>query len=484
MQDKLKCAVYTRVSTDNQAEVEFNSCEAQEAKIRAFISSQENMEVYRVYSDPGFTGANTGRPALNAMLADIAQNKINLVISYKIDRLTRSPKDFYQLIELFEKHKVDFISVTERFDTSTPSGRLLRNIMLTFAQFERELASERTKDKMMQRVQKGMWNGGLTPFGYKVENKKLVINEDEAQHVRTIYNDHISGLPMAKSAKMAGISKSRAYSVLRNPVYAGKMKYAGSLWQGNHPPIISEETFQLAQSKHQKARRTLRLYRDYPLAGLIKCAECNSFMSPSHTNKRKNGKLTRYYYYRCTKTTKRDWNACATRQVSADRLEKYVFENLERIASDRQYIDNLIFRLDSSENTGENSRAAGRIGLEPTDLCSEPLKISGEILAQTLGRFLKTLPLKKGIEKNLWAKKFIQRISYSPAEIRLNLNYFQDSSRAQNPVPESTKPESVLLSGFSENKFAGLKLAPHSLALRTIEVILPNPIHACKKKNL
>ncbi len=114
------------------------------------------MEIFKVSSDAGFTGANLNRPALSEMLADIKQGKINLVISYKIDRLTRSPKDFYQLIELFEKHGVDFISVTERFETSTPSGRLLRNIMLTFAQFERELASERTKDKMIQRAQKGI----------------------------------------------------------------------------------------------------------------------------------------------------------------------------------------------------------------------------------------------------------------------------------------------------------------------------------------
>ncbi|MEW6095276.1 MAG: recombinase family protein, partial [bacterium] len=172
MQEKLRCAIYTRVSTDNQAEVEYNSCEAQGERIRAFIKSQENMEVFKVYSDPDFTGANLNRPALSEMLNDIRNNKINLVIVYKIDRLTRSPKDFYQLMEVFEKYSVDFISVTERFDTSTPSGRLLRNIMLTFAQFERELASERTKDKMLQRAQKGMWNGGIVPFGYKIENKK------------------------------------------------------------------------------------------------------------------------------------------------------------------------------------------------------------------------------------------------------------------------------------------------------------------------
>ena len=178
-----KCAVYTRVSTDNQAEKEFNSCEAQQEKINSFIKSQENMEVFKYYSDPGFTGANINRPGLNKILQDIKQGNINLVISYKIDRLTRSPRDFYQLVEIFEKYEVDFISVTERFDTSTPSGRLLRNIMLTFAQFERELVSERTRDKMLQRANKGMWNGGLIPFGYKTEDKKLVVKKADAEKV-------------------------------------------------------------------------------------------------------------------------------------------------------------------------------------------------------------------------------------------------------------------------------------------------------------
>ena len=129
----MNCAIYTRVSTDNQAEVEFNSCQAQEEKIKSFINSQENLLVFKVYSDAGFTGANLERPALQEMLRDIQENRIDIVIVYKIDRLTRSPKDFYALIEIFEEYKVDFISVTERFDTSIPSGRLLRNIMLTFA---------------------------------------------------------------------------------------------------------------------------------------------------------------------------------------------------------------------------------------------------------------------------------------------------------------------------------------------------------------
>jgi len=194
----MRCAIYTRVSTDNQAEVEFNSCEAQTLKIKSFINSQENMEIFKVYSDPGFTGDNLNRPALQELLKDVRQKKVDLVISYKIDRLTRSPKDFYHLIEILDRHEVNFISVTERFDTSTPSGRLLRNIMLTFAQFERELTNERTRDKLLERAQKDMWNGGGIPFGYKTENKKLVIDGPKARIVRNIYETYILHSSIAK----------------------------------------------------------------------------------------------------------------------------------------------------------------------------------------------------------------------------------------------------------------------------------------------
>jgi DNA invertase Pin-like site-specific DNA recombinase len=168
-----KCAIYTRVSTENQSEREFSSCETQEEKIRSYIQSQEEWEIYKVYTDAGFSGSSLDRPALKELITDIINNKVNCVLVYKIDRLTRSLKDFYTLIELFDKHGVSFISITEHFDTSTPSGRLLRNIMLTFAQFEREIIAERTRDKMFERAKKGMWNGGIVPFGYNLNSSLL-----------------------------------------------------------------------------------------------------------------------------------------------------------------------------------------------------------------------------------------------------------------------------------------------------------------------
>ena len=278
----MNCAIYTRVSTDNQAEVEFNSCQAQEEKIKSFINSQENLFVFKVYSDAGFTGANLERPGLQEMLRDIQENKINVVIAYKIDRLTRSPKDFYALIEIFENYKVDFISITERFDTSTPSGRLLRNIMLTFAQFERELTSERTKDKLLERAHKGMWNGGNVPFGYKVVDKRLVPDGQKLTEIFAIFAETGSLAKTYQLLKERRIlndkdlpfSKAHLQSILRNPVYIGKMRFSGKIYQGMHQPLISEDLFNSIQILSHEKIRKLRLCIDYSLAGLIRCAEC------------------------------------------------------------------------------------------------------------------------------------------------------------------------------------------------------------------
>ena len=463
MNIKLKCAIYTRVSTDMQAEKEFNSCEAQEEKIRAFIKSQDSMEVFKIYSDAGYSGGTLNRPAFQEMINDIKQNEINLVISYKIDRLTRSPKDFYQLIELFDKYHVDFISVTERCDTSTPSGRLLRNIMLTFAQFERELASERTKDKMIQRAQKGMWNGGIIPFGYKTENKKLLINEKEVKVIHDIYENFVTSPSLSKiyeelksnkvtDRKGNNFSKTELDYILRNIVYTGKIKYTGKVFQGLHQPIISEELFNLTQELRKKREKSVRVYKDYTLAGLVKCKECASFMTPCRTDKKKQGKLNRFYYYRCTKTFNREWNSCKTRQVSANRLEDYVFQNLERISIDRQYIDSLIFRLN---NTPSGDRSEFKLSDDSPNL-------SGDLFQKTLQLFIKGISERKGIEKNLWAQKFIKEIRYSESVIQINLYYpvSFDTLKSSDFVGRHKKIQGKTAESFSPHDF---NLSVHSV---------------------
>ena len=294
-----KCALYTRVSTTMQAEKECNSCEAQKDKILSYVKSQEDLEVIKEYSDPGYTGSNLDRPALKELLDDITQKRIEVVLTYKIDRLTRSSKDFYALIELFEKNGVSYVSVTERFDTSSPSGRLLRNIMLTFAQFEREMTVERIKDKFEQRAQKGMWNGGIPPMGYKNENKKLIVDRKNAKLVKSLFEKFVETcslyrvLDYVRENKIAYprsgilVTTTGLAEILRNPVYAGKTRWGNKIYPGLHEPIISEELFKHAQNltKEKIIKRPLR--KEFLLSQLVKCSECGSGMTNAFTNKKK-----------------------------------------------------------------------------------------------------------------------------------------------------------------------------------------------------
>ena len=451
MQPKLRCAVYTRVSTDNQAEKEFNSCEAQEEKIRSFINSQENMEIFRVYVDPGYSGGNLERPGITEMLRDIQGKNIDLVIAYKIDRLTRSPRDFYKLIELFERHEVDFISVTERFDTSTPSGRLLRNIMLTFAQFERELTSERTRDKMQQRAQKGMWNGGLVPFGYRNENKKLVIEKKDSETVKKIFDNFVGSKSLAKTyeyLKAAGFrtrqgnifAKTSLANILRNVIYCGKVKQRGEVYQGIHEPIISEDLFNLAQEQYREYEGKPKTIHPCLFPGMVICGDCGMTMTPCYTSKKKGKK---FYYYRCTSTFKRDWDACEIKQVSARKLEEYVMENLRRIAGDKNYLENLFFRLNASShvkvrNTSTKSDVlGGRKGLELSEICTD---LRAETFQKTLCQMIEeyqqaeaTDGKKSYLERSLVLKNYLKDIYYSKEEIQLEVRYDGVSGRGTTP---------------------------------------------------
>jgi DNA invertase Pin-like site-specific DNA recombinase len=374
---KLNCAVYTRVSTDSQSEVEFNSCDAQVVRIKSFISSQEDMDIYKVYTDEGYSGASLNRPALKNMIMDIQQGKINTIIAYKIDRLTRSPKDFYQLIEVFEKYDVSFISVTERFDTSTPSGRLLRNIMLTFAQFERELISERIRDKLREKARKGYWHS-TTPFGYKRVDKKLVIEESDAKIVKRIFDLYIqtsSVNEIYKTLKSENVvnKKGKPFSLaqlsemLKRVVYIGKVQYKDKVYPGIHAPIISEEVFEEAQKVVKRKIKKRKVVNHAIFPGLVCCKECGSIMSAAFTTKMTKGRPIRYFYYRCSAITKRDTSFCSTRYVSVDRLNAHIFENLRHVAQNTQYLESLIFTL--------NFQAQGRTkGVEMKDYKVENLQ--------------------------------------------------------------------------------------------------------------
>jgi DNA invertase Pin-like site-specific DNA recombinase len=432
-----------------QAEVNYNSCESQEEKVISFINSQDTMKHYKTYSDPGFSGGNTERPALQELLKDVQRNKIDLILSYKIDRLTRSPKDFYNLIELFEKYNVDFISVTERFDTSTPSGRLLRNIMLMFADYERSLARERTRDKMLQRAQKGIWNGGTVPYGYSNVNKKLVVNKQEAKIVKLIYEQYIDTGSLSKVHKLLNrleipYKKNKPFQIdtiaylLRNPIYTGKIKYAGKLYDGIHEPIISEKLFNKAQKHHKTFVRKSTTTKKLPFAGIITCKECNTAMTPTYTNKYKGNKLRRYFYYQCVNTAKHGWDSCGTKQVNADRLELYIIDKLSKINSDYKLLEYLVYKTNHEIKTGVHPR----VELLHTGISFDP-----KIAKFFLDLLLNNLKNKKGNERCKHIKKYISGIIYSPEEIEIDLfyspEYYYNSLSSIDDKPQSCGGEAA-----------------------------------------
>ncbi|GAG59501.1 unnamed protein product, partial [marine sediment metagenome] len=356
-----------------------------------------------------------------------------------------------------------------------------RNIMLTFAQFERELTSERTKDKMIERAKKGMWNGGITPFGYKKENKKLVINEKEAKIVRLIFETYIKTGSLVKVYELLKdkniknrngnlFYKNVLGYLLRNPVYEGRIKYAGQIYQGIHQPIISEKVFELAQKIHKKKARKYRLYKNFLFGGLINCKECGSKMTPCFTNKKPKGKLKRYYYYRCTSTYHKDWQACSTKQVSATRLERYILENLERISMDKNYVENLVFKLNHSLNSSnpylKNSGLPHRARYELKKVCS---KFSSETIISILQSFLSFLGKRRGVERNLLVKRFIKYIIYSKENIKITLFYLENLENYENKKDLALLPQgrSKFLERSKENllppqqsKFEVFNMAP------------------------
>jgi DNA invertase Pin-like site-specific DNA recombinase len=275
----LRCAVYTRVSTDAGLEQDFNSLDAQREACEAYIKSQTH-EGWRLikarFDDGGFSGGNMERPALQALLAEIRERRLDIVVVYKVDRLTRSLADFAKLVESFDAHAVSFVSVTQSFNTTTSMGRLTLNVLLSFAQFEREVTGERIRDKIAASKKKGMWMGGVIPQGYAVENRKLVIVPQEAETVRLIFDRYRSlrSLPalhrdlrergivtrertLATGRKIGGIPfmVGALVSLLRNRTYLGEINHRGKSYPGEHEAIVQQDVFDAVQEILEANRR-------------------------------------------------------------------------------------------------------------------------------------------------------------------------------------------------------------------------------------
>ena len=358
-----RCAIYTRKSSEEGLEQDFNSLDAQREACEAYVKSQagEGWRLVRTrYDDGGFSGGNLDRPALAQLLADIDANKIDTVVVYKVDRLTRSLADFAKIVEVMDAHAVSFVSVTQQFNTTTSMGRLTLNMLLSFAQFEREVTGERIRDKLAASKRKGLWMGGPVPLGYEPNGRTLAIVEAEAETVRTLFRLYLKLRTVQRVKKEADklglttkarrgadgrmrggqpLSRGHIYKLLSNPIYAGRIPHKGESYEGQHPAIIDPERWDAvqkqlaAQAPDRPARAGAR--NRSPLRGKL-FDETGTLLTPSHAVK--SGRRYRYYVSR-DPTPSAKLNATADRsrrwRLPAGEIERLVGEAVVSLFADR-----------------------------------------------------------------------------------------------------------------------------------------------------
>ncbi|HEV7264135.1 MAG TPA: recombinase family protein [Falsiroseomonas sp.] len=343
---KLRAAVYTRVSTDERLDQAYNSLDAQRDACEAYVASQRAegwVLVRNRYDDGGFSGGTLERPALKRLLADIEQGLIDVIVVYKIDRLSRSLMDFAKLVETMEAHGVTFVSVTQSFNTTTSMGRLTLNILLSFAQFEREVIGERIRDTFAASRARGMWMGGKVPLGYDVANRKLVVNEAEAARVRRVFELFVetgSGVATVKKLAAEGVTaksgrpldKGDVYKFLKLRTYVGEVEHKGRVYPGEHEAIVPRELWDRAHAILQVSPRSRsgqnRQHAPALLKGLIFGVDGRA-LSPTHCVK--NGRLYRYYVAQRVLKGDVDGDDDLVRRVSAAEIEAAVVDQVRAL---------------------------------------------------------------------------------------------------------------------------------------------------------
>ena len=375
----IRCAVYTRKSCEDGLEQEFNSLDAQRLAGENYIASQihENWRlISRHYDDGGFSGGNMNRPALKELFEDIKAGKVDMVVVYKIDRLSRSLFDFAKIIELFEKYNVSFVSVTQSFNTSTSMGKLMLNILLSFAQFEREVTAERIRDKIAASLKKGMWMGGNIPLGYEVKDRKLIINEEESLVVKLIFEKFLqchscsevayflnkSGyktkLRKLRTGKTSGgqlFDRNAVARILRNPYYKGCVRHKGQAFHGEHKAIIDEKTWDEVQGIFKEFSAISPLKRNFSsssasfLRGVLKCS-CGSPMKSTYCN---NHGL-RYRYYTCINHVRYKNCTSPYKSVPAATVEKVVLEEIFKIIRSPEVVANINRLAEKNKEVSKN----------------------------------------------------------------------------------------------------------------------------------
>ena len=383
----VRCAIYTRKSTEEGLEQEFNSLDAQRESAKAYISSLQH-EGWRClpdrYDDGGFTGGNMERPALQRLMSDIENGRIDCVVVYKVDRLSRSLLDFARMMGVFDERKVAFVSVTQQFNTAHSMGRLVLNVLLSFAQFEREIISERTRDKIAAARKRGKWIGGMPILGYDVAHSKLVVNAAEAKRVESIFEMYLrlgSLMPVVqelsrrrwktkswitKRERNVGgrpFDRTNLYRLLTNIAYLGRVSHKGEAYVGEHDAIVPESTFNRVQELLRRNASGFGPSSKLPntlLQGLIRCQACKCMMTPSFTTRG----TRRYRYYVCTQAQKRGWAKCPSKSISAGAVEQFVIERIRVIAHDPELVRSTLQQVRSGDEHELGSLASERRKLE------------------------------------------------------------------------------------------------------------------------
>ena len=379
---KMRCAIYTRKSSEEGLEQAFNSLDAQREACAAFILSQKHegwAVLPTLYDDGGFSGGTLERPALQRLLADIADGKVDVVVVYKIDRLTRSLFDFAKIVEAFDARGVSFVSITQQFNTTTSMGRLTLNVLLSFAQFEREVAGERIRDKIAASKKKGMWMGGLPSLGYDVQNRKLVVNDEEAPTVLHIFRRYVQlrsvrtlqteldavGIRSKRRILADGtayggqkLSRGALYLMLQNRIYRGEITHKSSAYPGEHKAIVDKTLWDKVQAvlAENRVDRATRADSKYPslLAGLA-FDETGERLTPTHAVK----KGTRYrYYVSKSLITGAAKDHAQGRRIPAGNLEALVIGRLRDFLTDEGAMLSAI--SDAEQNGAQQKRLIAR----------------------------------------------------------------------------------------------------------------------------
>ena len=351
----LKCAIYTRKSSEEGLEQDFNSLDAQREACEAYIKSQkhEGWElIEKQYNDGGYSGGTMNRPAFQELLKDVEKGEVDIVVVYKVDRLTRSLMDFAKIVDIFDKHETSFVSITQQFNTTTSMGRLTLNILLSFAQFEREVTGERIRDKFAASRQKGMWMTGKPPMGYIKKDGKLEIEPEQAKTVQIIFNKYleIGNVPklmnylkseniLTRNGK--NFYKGHLYKLLSNKTYIGKIEHKKNVYEGLQDAIIADDIFEKAQellAKNSIERKTSTNAQSGSLLQKKLFDDKNNYMSPTHSNKK--GKRYRYYVSQA-QIQNRLKDIGSVSKISAGEIENFVTEKIKNYISDKKLLQEL-----------------------------------------------------------------------------------------------------------------------------------------------